>query len=1014
MKKLLLSFFIGCALSLTAFAQQRIITGKVTSSEDGLPIPGASIRIKGAPGSTQTQPDGKYQIAVPESATALEFSYLGTITVSKSLLGSGNVIDVALAPDTKGLNEVVVTGYGTVTKLTKTGASAQVKGEELENQPLTSFDKALQGRIPGLQSIGGSGQPGAIQQVRIRGIGSMRAGASPLYVIDGIPINSGDLFSASSSTNALSGINPNDIESITVLKDAASASIYGARAANGVIVVTTKKGKAGSTKVRADVEYGASKVGYLNERNRPLTNAEWKELTAEGLLNSPNQVQTNNLTPANVGAYVDSRFNTGAGFDTDWIDVVTRTGKQAQYNVSVDGGNEKTQFHVSGGHFTQEGTVLAAKFSRNSGNLNLTHKATEKLTFTANIMASGANQSGPSTGGFFANPILAAYFLLPSFNPYEADGNTPNSTSSYFAPGSTFNPLYIAKYDRRNMNMLKGIGSISGSYQILPNLKFTSKYGIDYNSNEEDLYNNPYYGDGRNDRGRAGRYYTRYFNWVWTNLADYSFKALADQSLRFNIKAGYEAQKSAYYFSNTVAYTLPLNTDIIVPSAGAVPNQASGSNADYTFASVLALGDVSYQDKYVLSGSFRRDGSSRFGPENRYGNFWSIGAAWNIDQEDFLKSVSWINQLKLRASYGKNGNADIGNYDWRPLYSFGTAYNYMGLTGSGPSIVGNPKLTWEENKPLDVGIDASLFKGRLSVTLEWYTRITSKLLLDEPLSRTSGFSSFLNNVGSLKNTGYEISLEGTPVVAGDFKWDASFSISHNKNKIQALVNNQEQLDIPFIRRVGYDYQTFYVPLWAGVNPENGAPLWYTDQTKTSTTSVFAEAKRALAGSASPSYFGSLGSTFSYKNFSLNALFYYNFGNIVRDSWANYTQSDGYNATFNRTAYQLNRWRTPGQQTNVPKYVYGGANASNSLSSRYLYKGDYVRLREITLAYNVPKQLLSKIKLANAKIYARGLNLLTWVRDKDLPWDPEAGGIGGGTNLNIYIPKTFTVGINVGF
>lgn len=1014
MKKLLLSLFIGCAFSLVAFAQERIITGKVTSSEDGLPIPGASIKIKGAKGSTQTQPDGKYQIAVPASATALEFSYLGTITVTKPLSANSNIIDVALTADAKGLNEVVVTGYGTVTKLTKTGSTSQVKGEQLENQPLSSFDKALQGRIAGLQSIGSSGQPGSIQQVRIRGIGSMRAGAAPLYVVDGIPINSGDIFSSSSSTNALAGINPNDIESITVLKDAASASIYGARAANGVIVVTTKKGKAGSSKIRLDAEYGASKIGYLNERNRPLTNAEWRELTAEGLLNSPSQVKTNNLTPANVGAFVDSRFNTGAGFDVDWIDVVSRTGKQAQYNVSVDGGNEKTQFHVSGGHFTQEGTVIASKFSRNSGNVNLTHKPTEKLTFTANVLASASKQSGPGAGGAFANPMLAAYFLLPSFNPYEPDGQTPNSSSPYFAPGSTFNPLYIAKYDQKNLNIVKGLGSISGSYQILPNLKFTSKYGIDYNTNEDDTYNNPYYGDGRNDKGRASRSYLRYFNWVWTNLMDYSFKALADQSLNFNIKAGYEAQKSSYYFSNATAYTLPLNTDIIVPSAGAVPNQAAGSNADYTFASVLALGEVSYQNKYVLSGSFRRDGSSRFGPENRYGNFWSVGGAWNIDQEEFLKPVKWIDQLKLRASYGKNGNADIGNYDWRPLYSFGTAYNYMGLTGSGPSIVGNPQLTWEENKPFDLGLDASFFKGRLSATFEWYTRITSKLLLDQPLSRTSGFSSFLNNVGALKNSGFEVSLEGTPVIAGDFKWEASFNISHNKNKIKALVNDQEQLDLPFIRRVGYDYQTFYMPLWAGVDPANGNPLWYTDDKKTATTPVYSDAKRAMAGSASPKFFGSLGSVFSYKEFSLSALVYYNFGNIVRDTWANYTQSDGYNPTFNRAAYQLDRWRTPGQETNVPKYVYGGANASNSLSSRYLYKGDYIRLREVTLTYNVPKQWLSKIKLSTARVYFRGVNLLTWVRDKNLPWDPEAGGIAGGTNLTIHVPKTFTLGVNVGF
>jgi TonB-dependent starch-binding outer membrane protein SusC len=1013
MKKLLQSLFILLFVATTAMAQDRTITGTVTSKEDGLPLPGVSVKVKGSSIGASTNANGKFTLVVKGSVSALEITSLGFVSQTVNI-GSSNTVNVSLESDSKALTEVVVTGYGTVTKLTQTGAVTQIGGEELENQPLTSFDKALQGRVAGLQSIGGSGQPGSIQQVRIRGIGSMTAGAAPLYVIDGIPINSGDLSRATTTANALAGINPNDIETITVLKDASAASIYGARAANGVIVVTTKKGKAGATKIRVDAEYGRASVGYLNERNRPLTTSEWKELTAEGLLNAPAYVTAYGLTPANVGAFVDANFNTGAGVNTNWIDQVTRDGNQAQYNVSANGGNEKTQFNVSAGYFKQEGTVIASEFNRYSANVNLTHKATDKLTFTANLVGSNSNQKGPGNGGLFANPVLTAYFLLPSYAPYEADGTTPNITSSYFAPGSLFNPLYIAKYDKRNSNFFKGLGSFSGSYQILPNLKFTSKYGIDYNNNEEDTYNNPYHGDGRNDSGRAGRYYTRYFNWVWTNLFDYSFKALSDESLSFNLKAGYEAQKSSTYFSNTVAYTLPLNTNIIVPSAGSVYNTATGSNSDYTFASMLALGDVSYKGRYVLSGSFRRDGSSRFGADNRYGNFWSVGASWNIDQEDFFKSVNWIDQLKLRGSYGKNGNADIGNYDWRPLYGYGAAYNYQGLTGSAPVTVGNLPLTWEENKPLDIGVDASFLKGRLNVTLEWYTRTTSSLLLNEPLSRTSGFSSFVNNVGSMKNRGYEITLNGTPVVAGDFKWDASFNISHNKNKILTLVNNQEQLSSPFIRRVGLDYQTFYVPLWAGVNPTNGAPLWYTDETKTATTSTYASAKRGVVGSASPSYFGSFGSTFSYKGFSLDALLYYNFGNLVRDGWANYTQSDGYNATFNRTAYQLARWTPQNTQTNVPKYVYGGANSSNSLSDRFIYKGDYVRLREVTLGYAVPKQFLSQIKLSSAKIYVRGVNLLTWVKDKNLPWDPEAGGIGGGSNFDVYIPKTFTVGVNVGF
>ena len=1020
MKKELLLWLLLLSCALHGIAQTRTLTGKITDKTDGASLPGVSVKIKGTNTGTTSGGNGIFKITVPEDAKVLVFSFLGYQTIEKNITGLTN-LDIALTQGSEGLSEVVVVGYGTQTKLSQTGAIAQLDGKEVENVPFSSVDKILQGKVPGLQSVGGSGQPGAIQQVRIRGIGSINSSAAPLYVVDGIPINSGDLSRNTTSANALSGINPNDIESISVLKDAASSSIYGSRAANGVIIITTKSGRNGKTRIRADAEYGTAKP-ILRDENRPLTNDEYRTLTGEGLFNSGGYPDL-----AAALKDVDDAFGTAKGVNTNWLDVVTRNGQQMQYNLSADGGNEKTQFHLSGGYFKQEGTVLASSFDRASANISIKHKATEKLSFGTNILFSSSRQKGPTNGGAFANPVLSAYFLLPAQSPYKPDG-TPNFSDdpqAEFGPGGTFNPVAIAAMDKDNAAILKGIGSAWAEYAILPNLKFTSKYGVDYNNLEEFKYNNPLYGDGFNDHGIVAHNYTRYFNWVWTNMLNYHLDINKDNKWVMNLKAGYEAQKSKLFLSTAETRNLPARLNIQYGAAGATYTAASGNGSDYAFASILALGDLTYNSKYVISGSYRRDGSSRFGSVNRYGNFWSVGASWNLDQEDFIKDLDWISQLKLRASYGQNGNANFGTYQfdyiWRSLYGYGTGvdtkntlfnYNYEGSVGSAPLSAGNPALTWEINKPLDIGIDFSLFKNRLSATVEYYSRTTSSLLMEQPLSRTSGFQDFLNNVGAIRNKGVEIALSGTPVIAGDFRWDASFNFARNKNEVTSLVGSLPQISGSFIRQVGYDFQSFYLREWAGVDKENGDPLWYKDKTHNETTNSYSAAQRVIYGSASPKFFGSFGSTFSFKGFSLNGLLYYNYGNYVQDTWARYLQGDGFAGSFNKMAPQLNRWQKPGDVTNVPKNVYGGNKNSNESSTRWLYKGDYIRLRDVTLSYDFPQSMLSHAKISSLRLYVRGTNIWTWVKDKNITSDPEAS-VTSQSNLEIYMPKIYTVGINLG-
>lgn len=1006
MKQKLLSVFLLCImLAGAAFAQDRKVTGKVTAKEDGLPLPGVSVKVTGTKLGTQTDVNGNFSLIVPSTAKNLEFSFVGYLPQTLAIAGKTS-INVALVADSKALSEVIVTGYGTQTKASQTGAVNQISGEDLTNSSFSSPDKALQGKVAGLQSISRSGQPGSIAEIRIRGIGSITGSSSPLYVVDGVPINSGDLSRLSTTTNALSGINPDDIESLTVLKDASASAIYGSRASNGVIIITTKQGKAGRTQVNFNTEGGTSSRAFFNNNTRPLTTAENITLFRESVLNAFG------LTPADYSR-TDAAGDMGIGdttVNTNWYDQVSQQGVQQQYNLSIGGGTEKTKFYVSGGYLNSKGTIKTATFDRYTGKINLTHEVSDKFSIGTSIGLTQSKQTGPLNSGAFANPVLANLFIIPWTKPYDAQGNIIMNTAQFGT--SLFNPIAILTYDKTLNNTLKGLGDVNLSYKILKNLKFTSRYGIDYNQLEEDSYNNPIYGDGASSQGRSYRYYTRYFNWVWSNLLDYNWDVLGNKNLIANVTAGYEAQKSQYYSVSVEADNLPLNFSYTVPSVGATPIGASGTNTGYTFNAIIGRANFTYKNKYVLSGSYRRDGSSRFGTQNRFGNFYSVGASWNADQEEFIKKISWINQLKLRASYGVRGNAGIGDYSALSYYGFG--YNYLGSVGTAPASIGNNTLTWEKDKPLDFGLDLSLFKGRLNFTGDWYSRKTTDLLLNYPISATTGFTNYLDNIGAMKNEGIELALSGTPIVYKGFRASFNVSYSHNKNTILTL-KQDKQISTPFIRQVGQDIQSYYLVQFAGVDPANGDPLWYTDGTRTTTTNNYGAAGRALLGkSASPKGFGSFGTDLSYKGFSVSALFYYSFGNWVYDPYWQYLNSGGYyNGAYNQKATELARWQKPGDITDVPRMDYNGTN-SFRLSDRWIAKGDYMRLRDITVGYTFPKSIVSKLKVSNLKLYVRGTNLATWVKDKRLGYDPEAGGINGNTNFDQEIPKSVVFGLNVGF
>lgn len=995
MKKLLLT--VTCMLSVMLVFAQRVITGKVTD-ENGNPVANASVTVKETGAGVSTNAAGDFSIPVDSKSKTLVFSYVGKAT-EEMVIGSQPVINASLKQEGKALDEVVVVAYGTQVKKKVTGAIAKVDGADLENKPFTSVDQMLQGKVAGLQSTSPTGQPGGIQQVRIRGIGSITAGAAPLYVVDGIPINSGDVSRLNNTSNALAGINPNDIESISVLKDAASASIYGSRAANGVILITTKKGKAGKSKIRIDSEFGFGNTAYINDLAKPLNRDQYFTLTREGLVNA-------GATQAQIDATLNTLgFNNTA--NEDWVGNVTRQGTTQNINVSLSGGDSKTTFYTSAGFFDQKAVVISSDFRRYSGSFNLRHKASDKLTVGINATGSYIHQNSPAQSSGFRNPVAGAYWLRPSQNAYNADGSL-NISNTVF--NQLYNPLAIAEYDRIQLNNVKVLTNFTGEYQFYKDLKYTTKFGIDFINIEEERYDNPFFGDSRTVGGRMYNYDTRLANWVWSNLLNYKHDFLANKELGVDLTVGYEAQKSKQYNITTRGEGVPATTSIPLPVPSS-PSVASGARTDYAFVSVLSMAQLSYKSTYSLSGSVRRDGSSRFGSNNKYGTFWSVGGAWNLDQENFMKGIKFINALKVRSSYGVNGNAEIGNYTWKGTYIFNANYNQQ--PGSAPNQVENPDLTWEINKPFNVGLDVVVWDGRLTVNADYYVRKTENLILNDPLSRTSGFNSVSANVGSMENKGVEFQVNVIPVRTKDLTWDFTFNIALNKNKITSLRNNADILGLPFIRRVGEDFQSIYTRLWAGVDPATGNPLWYTDATKSQTTTNVTTVQRGIIGSASPKGFGSFSTSVNYKGFSLDAQFNYQYGNLVYDNWGFISWSDGFNPQLNKIQKQLRRWQKPGDFTDVPKYVYGGANVSNAESSRWYYKGDFIRLRDLTLSYSLPKSIMNAVKLDNAKFYVRGTNLWTKAFDENITFDPEQP-LTGVNDLQILLQRTISVGLTLGF
>jgi len=1008
------TMLVLCLLALLpAFAQNRTVTGKVTD-EKGTPVANASVVVKGTTTGTNTDNDGNFSISVASAAKTLVISSLNFSPQEISITNK-NAVSVSLKAANSNLDEVVVIAYGTQSRVRTTGASAKIGGDQLKSLPQTSVDAMLQGKAAGLQSVAASGQPGALTQIRIRGIGSISASSAPLFIVDGIPVQTGDGSQILTTSNLLAGLNADDIEDLTVLKDAAATSIYGSRAANGVILITTKSGKAGKAKFNFSTEIGKNDIAYFPDVSVPLDKEQFRALTTEGITNAGGTQADINAILAQYG------YNSTANYN--WLDLVRRNGAQQQVNLSVSGGTSNSTYYLSGGYFKQESPVINSDFRRYSVSLKGTLKASEKLSFSASALVSSFKQTGESEGSNFRNPIIDALGLRPTQEAYKANG-TPEWDRLIFE--QLYNPLAIEYYDDKTNNTSKLLGNVDMAWKIVPALTFKARYGVDYSNIEETQYQNPFMGDARPPtNGSFFATYRRIFNYVLSETFEYN-KRFFDSKLDVNVLVGHENQKT--YNTNIVSggTGVPLTTSLRYPSVSVPTSATPIAQTDNSIESYLSRALLTWENRFNLSLSFRRDGSSRFAEGNRWGSFWSVGGSWNIDRERFFSGVKMFNYLKLRASYGTSGNNTFGDYAARPTYTFSNTTlaanglaasgTYNGQPASAPANVGNPTLTWEKNRSLDVGIEGGLWSNRITFDFGYYQRETYDLLLNDPLSQTTGFQTFGNNIGSMRNKGFELTMNFVPVQTKDWRWDIGFNAAWNQNEVLTLSGNGADIIRGAslqISRIGSDFQSYYTRMWAGVDPANGNPLWYLDDTKGATSSDITKAGRGIIGSASPKGFGGANTTVRYKNFSLSANFYYQYGNLLFDQWGFLYTSDGTQPNLNKNQKELRRWQKPGDATDIPKYIYGNTNSSNGASSRYFYQGDFIRLRSLMVAYDLPGNLLKKWNLTGLSFYVRGNNIWTKTFDSQITIDPEQP-INGVANNQFFIPKSYTVGLNLQF
>ncbi|HEY1007544.1 MAG TPA: TonB-dependent receptor [Sphingobacteriaceae bacterium] len=998
MRKLVLSLLVLLFFAWgPALAQTRSVGGKVTAKSDGLPLPGVSVTVKGSPGvGAQTDANGAFRFNVPAGAATLVFQFIGFVRQEVPIPASG-ILNVELTEDQQQLSEVVVVGYGTQIRRELTGSIAKVSAKDFDDLPLNSFQSALQGRAAGVFINTGSGKLGQAMQIRVRGISSISAGNDPLYVIDGVPVVTGKLGSYTESDDPLAAISPEDIESIEVLKDAAAAAIYGSRASNGVILVTTKKGRAGRTNIDFGMQLGSSRP---TNKGDFLNAAEYRELIGESMANVDYWGEYANA--AEFFADWTGTDDWNQNYSTNWVDQSFQKGNVQQYSLSVNGGDAKTRFLLSGNFNDTKGIIINNNMERIAGRLSLDHTVNKSIEVGGNINLIKTDLVRVSSDNSFSNPLQLN--ALPPIHPLYDEEGRYNSNTYYY------NGL-INVSDGSNSNIsFKSLTTAYASIKFTPDLTFRSEYGLDLTTLEEEEY----LGRRTQDGGPSGIGYNnnvRAINFNTNNTLNWT-KSLG-QTSSIQLLGGFSYQKGTYRNSDITGEGFPSDRFTKIASAAKITGGTAFETA-YSIMSYLARANYKLSDRYLLGATVRVDGSSRFGTENRYGTFPSVSAGWIASEEGFLKGNDVVSFLKLRGSYGLTGNAEIGNFASRTLYE---GVSYGGGSGTIPSQLGDPSLTWENTATTDLAVEFGFFRDRISGIVDWYHKKTSDLLLAVPIPATNGFTTITQNIGDLENRGVEFSLT-TQNLVNAFRWTTNFNISFNRNKITRLAGQPIYPGGRYVGRisVGEPYGYFYTKAYAGVDPQNGDALYYVDESRTQTTNDYSEAANQKVGDPNPDFFGGFGNRFSFKGFDLDIQTQFVYGNDIYNSGGGFMSANG-DWFDNQTRSQLRRWRNPGDITDVPQARFGFGNGTNA-SSRYVEDGSYFRVKNVVLGYSLPKTFASKIRAQNARIYMSALNLFTWTDYTG--YDPEVNTtFSGAVQLgnDFYTPpqpRTITFGLNVGF
>ena len=989
-------------------SRKKRVTG-VVKDVMGEPLIGANVVEKGrSTNGVITDFNGKFTLEVDESAS-LVVSYIGYLAQDIPTKGKGD-FHIILKEDTNTLDEVVVTGYGDFKKATYTGSASVLTTEKLEALPVVSVGQMIESNIPGISVVAGtSSQPGAKTTLRVRGVASMNASTEPLYVLDGVPIPSYDLSNFTSMSEAggmgfIETLNPADIESITVLKDAASASLYGAKGANGVVLITTKKGKEGKLRVNMAAKYGITDFAYTY---RPLMGGEERrKLIHEGLVNfqldkGVSEQEAQQYADANIDQYA-KRLPQGY---SDWESALFKTGYQQDYNLSASAGNQNSSFIGSLGYTKQTGVSLNSEMERFTGRVDASNKY-KKVEFGMNASLSWTKNVHLPEGKFYGSAIYASKVnLTPSTPIYNEDG----TYASGYRENNGYNPVLEAEVNDYYARTVRAMGTAKIAYNVWDNLKISSVFTVDYSLTKDFFFQSPEGRDGATYQGRGRMQMTDRMRYTSQNNLTYS-KTFGKHSV--SAVAAFEVMKYDYedLYAAKKTYGQDINTSL---GNAADPIDADQKLQEDALMSYVASVNYSYGDKYYASFSFRRDGSSRLSPDTRWGNFWSLSASWRLSQEKFMQSLkSVLSDLKLRASYGVNGNLPSSYYGYQSTYTTGAFYN--GKPSPWESTLGNEELTWEKNYALNLGLDIGLF-SRVNVSLDWYTRTTKDLLMSKQLNSISGFSSLLTNVGQMRNTGVELEVRSNNIKTKDFSWTTAFNLSHNKNKILKLADLPWFVDGRYVRKEGYPFNTIYLREYAGVDPETGSALYYDNQqdengnyTKNKVTDP-GQASPIPLKDITPTISGGFMNTFNYKFIDLSFNLSYSFGGYSYDNASYILQDDGYSVISNKSTEQRRRWQKPGDITDVPRFVYGNKKGGNYNSSRAIHSTDHIRLKSLILGLNAPKAWLQKLGIGNARIYFSGTNLLTWAAYDQ--YDPEMSGVVG-----FYTPplKTYAFGLELKF